>query len=304
MDITPAAVRSLRATFSKAFRDAYDVTDVFYTDLTTRIPSTGPQNTYGWMAQLPSVREWVGPRVFENLKTHSYSLVNKEWESSFSVPRADMEDDNLGTYENLSAAHGEAMRKHPDSLLVSILKAGHSNLCFDGQNFFDTDHPVAPFDSSQGTYSNYLVSTALTAANYEIARATMMEYKGDAGRNLNVVPNLLVVPPRLEATAKTLVQLSKNAAGADNPNYGTATVKVIPELAGTSTENATWYLMATQRRIRPFVFQPRRPTTFVMKNDPNDDRVAYDRQFDFMADARYAMGYTLPFLALKAQAAA
>ena len=31
---------------------------------------------------------------------------------------------------------------HPDELIFNLLKNGFTSPCFDGQNFFDTDHPV------------------------------------------------------------------------------------------------------------------------------------------------------------------
>jgi phage major head subunit gpT-like protein len=300
MDLTPANVRALRTTFNRDFRSAYDTTPVWYQLLATTVPSSSKQNDYGWMADLPNMREWLGPRVINNLVTHSYSLLNKTWEMSFGVPREDIEDDNLGVYSEVSAAHGEAARKHPDQLFVSLLQNGHTTLCFDGQYFFDTDHPVAPKDSTAGTYSNYVASgAALAAATYTTARTTMMSYKGDSTRPLGIMPNLLVVPPALEVTAKSIVEVQKNASGADNVLFGTASVMVVPELAGQDT---TWYLLATQRRIKPFVFQSRRPLAFTAKNQREDEVVLVDNQLRFYADARYNAGYSLPFLAYKAAA--
>src|SRR4051812_14906752 len=98
MDLTPANVRALRTTFNRDFRGAYDTTAVWYPELATTVPSSSKQNDYGWMADLPQMREWLGARVINNLITHSYTLLNKTWELSFGVPREDIEVDNLGVY--------------------------------------------------------------------------------------------------------------------------------------------------------------------------------------------------------------
>lgn len=300
MEITPSVLRAMRADFNRQFMGAYGTTPTFYPELCTSIPSTTAQNNYGWMADLPGMREWLGERVFHNLVTHSYVLENKEWELSFSVARKDIADDNLGQYGEISAAHGEAARKHPDELFTDVLKNGHQRVCFDGQYFFDTDHPVAPKDASKGTYSNYEASgRALNAANFNIVRAKMRAFKGDSGRNLNVVPDLLVIPPALESTAEEILLADRNANGSTNVNKGKARIMVINELDGQDT---TWYLFATQRRIKPFVFQPREALKFYAKVNLTDDNVVYEKKFDFMADARYNMGYTLPFLGYKAAA--
>jgi phage major head subunit gpT-like protein len=312
MDITPSVLRNMRATFSNLFRGAYDRTPVFYPQLCTTVPSTTSQNNYGWMAQLPRMREWIGARVLNNLITHSYVLSNLEWELSFSVARRDIEDDNLGQYSMVSEAHGEAARKHPDELLVEVLQNGHSvsytsadgqtrsGLCFDGQPFFNGSHPIAPKGGASGTYSNYDASgAALSAANYRAKRAMMAAYVGDNGGSLNTVPDLLVVPPQLESTAKEIVEADRNAAGATNVDAGTAKVLMLPELGNQAT---TWYLLCTRRVIKPFVYQPRRALSFLLKANLTDDNVAYNKQFDFLSDSRDNLGFTLPFLAYKGAA--
>lgn len=70
----------------------------------------------------------------------------------------------------------------------------------------------------------------LDATSYSAARAAMMSQKSDVGRPLGIRPNLLVVPPSLEAAAFAVVQAEKLANGADNPYYNSAQVLVVPWL--------------------------------------------------------------------------
>lgn len=49
----------------------------------------------------------------------------------------------------IAQAFGQQVAEFPDTLSFPLLVAGFTTLCFDGQNFFDTDHPMAG-----GTYSN------------------------------------------------------------------------------------------------------------------------------------------------------
>ena len=51
----------------------------------------------------------------------------------------------------------------------------------------------------------YRSQQPLDATNYANARAAMMAFKADGGRPLGIVPNILVVPPSLEAAARTLI---------------------------------------------------------------------------------------------------
>lgn len=299
MDLTPNAIRALRGDVHREWRDAFDATPVVYPALATTVPSTSSKNDYMWMAQLPMMREWVGPRIVQNISSYAYSIENKLWEQTIGVKRDDIEDDNLGILDPLARSFGEAARLHPDDLLIQLLRTGHTQLCWDGQYFFDTDHPVSPADASAGTYSNYFTGRALTPDNYGATRTAMLSVKGENGRSLRVLPDVLLVPPSLEATAKRIVENDKDASGAGNPYYRTARVVMLPELAG---EDTTWYLLATTRVIKPFVFQTRRPLEFVTKNQIADEVVLIENEVRFYASARYNMGYSLPQLAAKAVA--
>ena len=71
----------------------------------------------------------------------------------------------------------------------------------------------------------------LNAANYAIGRAAIMGMKGDGGRPLGLVPNLLVVPPSLEGAGRQIVQSQLVNGGESNQWAGTAELLVVPWLA-------------------------------------------------------------------------
>lgn len=71
----------------------------------------------------------------------------------------------------------------------------------------------------------------LNPANYAIARAAMQNMKGDGGRILGVMPNVLVVPPSLETDARTLLKAATSATGASNPWFESADLIVTPYIA-------------------------------------------------------------------------
>lgn len=56
----------------------------------------------------------------------------------------------------------------------------------------------------------------LNAANYGAARMAMMKLRGDRGSILGVTPNVLVVPPELEAQARTLLKATTVASLVDS----------------------------------------------------------------------------------------
>lgn len=149
--ITPALITSLRTGFSKAFQDALAQTPTDWEKVATRVPSSNASNTYGWLNQFPKLREWVGDRVVKDMAAQGYTVTNKLYEGTVGVRRTDIEDDNVGIYTPLFSEMGRAAKAHGDELVFGLLAAGESTLCYDGQNFFDTDHPVYPNVDGSGT---------------------------------------------------------------------------------------------------------------------------------------------------------
>lgn len=299
MLITPAAIRALQTSFSTRFRDAYGEAETWHDRVCTTVPSSNRSNTYGWMARLPQMRQWLGPRTLQNVTAHSYTLDNESFELSVAVQREDYEDSNLGTYAPLMADMGRAARKWPDQLATAALQGGVVNLGFDGLPFFSAAHPLAPVF---GVQSNNFPATALTPANYATVRENMASYLGEDDTPLGVMPNLLVVPPQLERQAREILQASiiANAAGTagiSNVLTGSADLIVVPELAGQPT---TWYLADTSKAMRGLVFQLRKAPELVSKAASEDDNVFFDRQLIWGVDSRGAVGYGPWFLMARA----
>ncbi len=156
---TPALLSALKTGFRTEFQNAFDATESQFAKIATTVPSSTASNTYGWMGQWPGFREWLGERVFRDMAAQGYVITNKDWESSVKVLRNDIEDDNLGVYKPLFAEAGRAAKVQPDELVFGLLKVGHSTACYDGQFFFDTDHPVYPNVDGSGS--------ALTVSNVQ-----------------------------------------------------------------------------------------------------------------------------------------
>ena len=142
MKITSAHLDSLRVGFKTNFQNAFSAAPTDYAKIATIIMSSSKEEKYGWLGTFPKVRGWFGDRQVQNLKEHSYAIVNRDFEETVDVDRNDIEDDNLGLYAPMFQMLGQSVGTFPDELVFGILKAGFSSLCYDGQNFFDTDHPV------------------------------------------------------------------------------------------------------------------------------------------------------------------
>lgn len=154
MILNSAVLQALFTAYRDDFQKAIDNTPHDWDKVATLVPSSSKSNTYGWIGQFPSFREWIGSRVIKDIKANGYTIDNKTWESTVGVLRDDIEDDNVGVYSPLFSEMGRAAMSHPDELVFALLAAGDATLCYDGQNYFDTDHPVYPNADGTGAPVN------------------------------------------------------------------------------------------------------------------------------------------------------
>lgn len=152
---------TIRGEFNVAFKNAN--AESMYKRLATTIQSASKTNTYDWLGKFPQMREWVGSRVLKDMSEASYQIANKKYEATLGVDRADIEDDNLGLYATIAQSMGQEANDFLDRKVAELLKTGFSSLCYDGQNFFDEEHPVYP--NADGTGSATAVSNIYKKTN-------------------------------------------------------------------------------------------------------------------------------------------
>lgn len=142
--------------FNTAFRGGVAARQAMsqWASVASLISSSTSQEKYGWLGALPNLREWVGERHVHGLEQHDYTIRNKDFELTIGVDRNDIEDDQFAIYSERFSHMGRSVAGHPDLLVWPLLKKGFGSLCYDGQYFFDTDHPVIQEDGSMGTASN------------------------------------------------------------------------------------------------------------------------------------------------------
>ncbi len=150
MIINQASLSAIYKSFNAIFNEAYAGADTFWNRVAMRVPSMTKEEVYAWLGAFPKMREWVGDRIIQNLSLSNYSILNKEWELTLSAKRTDIEDDTIGVYNPMIAQMGLSTAQQPDELIGALIPLGLTQLCYDGQYFFDIDHPVGA-----GTVSNY-----------------------------------------------------------------------------------------------------------------------------------------------------
>jgi len=153
MIITSAVLNTLRTALRDEFRTRMADIDAkpIWKLLATVITSSTKSNTYGWLGAFPQLREWIGDRVIKDIAEFAYQIVNKKWESTLGVDRTDIEDDNLGHYRVLAREMADEYERFMNRHTAALITGGFTNLCYDGQKFFDVAHPVYPNTDGTGT---------------------------------------------------------------------------------------------------------------------------------------------------------
>lgn len=137
-----------------AFNSAFAATTPTWNKIATLVPSKTKEEKYGWLGQFPKLREWVGDRQVKSIAAHDYAIKNKKFESTIGIPRDDIDDDSYGVYTPLFQEMGYAAATHPDELVYAMLAAGFTTTGYDGQYFFDIDHPVGDQEGAAASVSN------------------------------------------------------------------------------------------------------------------------------------------------------
>lgn len=312
MEITQENLDALRVTFSDAFQQAYDSTSTPLLDsITIEVGSGGPSNTYGWIAQQVTMREWLGPRIIQALAEHSYTLANRKFEATVGMDLDDVEDDNLGIYKSIHLPQiGVAAKKYPEKMIAAtLLGVKFDNFgsaavpkAFDGKNLFANDHPC--FDDAGSTYDNDL-DYDLTEEGLKAAIQAMASIRGEDGAPFGANATHLIVPKALEWRAKELVQAGslvrtqlQGATGVamttvENMLKGALTVVVSDWLDSAPTK---WYLADCSKVLRPTLLQVRRPVEFTSRDQLESDNVFHSRKAEYGAFWRGNAGVTLPHL--------
>ena len=154
MIITPASLKMLTTGFKGNFAAGLLLAASAWKQIATEIPSTTAENLYPWLKNLPGMRKWIGARQIKNIEVQGYRLINEKWEDNVSVKKDSIEDDTYGVFAPMMTMLGEAAGRQPDELVFKTLVDGFSSNCFDGQFFFDVDHPVALADGTEVSVSN------------------------------------------------------------------------------------------------------------------------------------------------------
>lgn len=300
MDINRANVNLLFTGVKRNFEQGLGMASQQYLKFADVVPSTTAIEVYPFLEQFGKMREWIGPKQIKNLSSANHEVKNIEFEVTYGIKKTSIADDTYGLYAPMYKGLGQTAGNIWDDRSFAALCANGNWL--DAAAFFGTTRKYG-----KNTISNYATG-ALTATTYGTARTAMMSYVGHDGEPLGVVPNVLIVGPKLESTAKKIVE-SQFVAGSiptgestyvsgvtdANPYYKSAELIVSPRLVGTYDDY--WFLLCTSGPLKPVIVQKRQEVILIRKDQLTDDNMFFEGQAVYGAEARGQAFLTMPHLA-------
>lgn len=295
-DVPKALQTAMRMEFLKTL-DNYPGSEG-WRKFTMEVPSTTDTETYGWLSQLPQMREFLGERVIRELAESGFTLKNKTWEMTIGIKRTAWEDDKVGSIKQKVQTMAWAYREWQAEQAYKCLLYGDTTAASGnpyGNAYDDIAAYVTNRDLGGGAIDN-LGTTALSADAVKTEIGVMKGYKGDQGKYLNVTPNLLVVAPKIEFTARELVTAAPGATSGQSL-WGYLEVDAPPYWSADYDNNTqSWALVDTTKPIKPVVFQRRTELEFASLTIDSDTGFLRD-EWLFGVRVRCAFGYGAPWLA-------
>ncbi len=154
MIINHANLAIINQAYNGAFRAGLSTATPMWQQLATLVPSAAAEETYAWLGNFTRFREWLGERQYQSLMLHGYSIKNRTFENTVEVLRDHIEDDKYGMFSPVVQQLGQDAATHPDEMVFDVVNNAFATRCYDGQYFFDTDHPVGP-PGRQVSVSNF-----------------------------------------------------------------------------------------------------------------------------------------------------
>lgn len=155
MDINRAALLALNTAFTTAFNTRLTGTETTYGRIAMTVPSSTRHQSYPKLSELGPMREWVGERYVERLERDGFTITNRKFEKTIAVAADDISDDQIGLFTPIVNDMGQVAAELPDDLVWDQLERGFTAEHYDGQMFFDTDHPVMNALGVEASVSNF-----------------------------------------------------------------------------------------------------------------------------------------------------
>lgn len=228
--------------------------------------------------------------TIQDMIERSKTVAPVDWDITTWISYNAVKDDQTGSLERRVRSAGDNFQKHINSRVFTVLNAGDGQTygaCYDGQDFFDSDHvdKGAAYSTAQDN-ENVL---SLSLDNFETVMVAAQQTRDDQGEFFEYMYDLLVVHPTNERIAAQITgnpQAYDTANREANPYSGRVSYITSPYLDTTA-----WHLIASSEQVKPLIVamreQPSLQSAWFEPKAPDGGR------YYFKFYARYEVHYGL-----------
>jgi phage major head subunit gpT-like protein len=241
----------------------------------------------------PKMRHWVGDRQASALSAQSFQIEKKDWESTITITRDDLQFDRLGLVRPQIQELARAYPLHLLDYVVDLLTNGFTRLCYDGQYFFDTDHA----NYGGASFVNKFTYPLDHNAAYLIMQNPVTLRDSESGEYLAVEYDSISFPTNLQSkvdlifnTQTVAVSVGGQTVQLPNPMYGKiAKDKQYPV---KQYGNGTFYFFFdSTKAIKPLMMQVVKGPAIESYEDGHDWPMFMRKEAVFGVDSQDNAGY-------------
>lgn len=236
-----------------------------YNQIATVIPSTSKTTNLPVGLPLSDMTAQIAEsQTLSGIDNDNVAVTVKRYSTGFKINMDDLDDNSTQAVVDLYTPRLRELStkaaKFYDKLVIEYLASNPTT--FTGEALFANSQTWG----RGGTAQDNLLALALSDTNLITALATLKTFKDHLGQVISQSGTInLVVPPQLEYTAKSLVNLTTVAAGGSNVLQGVANVVVSEYL----TDANDWYLTVGNDQL--FVVERMAPQVKIDVNERSED---------------------------------
>jgi phage major head subunit gpT-like protein len=245
----------------------------------------------------PGMREWLGERRVQSLSQYQVSITKKNHELTVGIGYDDIYFDKWNNITDHIRGLAQAVPRHFVDYFVSLMLGGFSTPSYDGQYYFDSDHPNGVDANGAAETISNTTAAALDATSYAVAQMQASKWRNaDTQKPLNVKYTHLFYAPGAKTAELQLFGAERLASGATNvyfDNIPKANRIEVQEFGNT----AKWFLLDLAKIMKPLLLQIVKGMDFIPFDKPTDWNVFSERQYVYGIDTMDNATYLLPELA-------
>ena len=292
MNLTAEKFAAMKIAYDMAFKNAFEAAPTTYEQFCMIVGDSAHTTVkLPFMEQFACMRKWLGARQIKNLEGKMITMTEDAYEETVGIKVREIETDNWGMYMPTIQQMAVSAKALWDQLAAAAIL--DPKAWIDNKAFFATDRKYG-----KSTICNK-TTDALSAAAFKTAWTAMQGYCGHAGEPLAVQPDVLMVGPALEFTARDILENEYEIDGTGkitvkNSCKGLAKLIINKRFVGPYANH--WRLMSCAGPIKPIAIQKSKEAALISKNKPDDEGVFMEDQAIFGTAAYGSAAAAFPHL--------